>query len=165
MRPQQPARTGRGGFELLATALGTFLDRSGIGESLDRLGALDEWAEVVGDRVSRVTRAVEVRGDTLVVEVLSSAWINELATIRGLILTRLNERRSGPKIGEIRFRLAESPDDLGARDGNRAEKSSRRAEARSRRSDARSRQAEARSGRTNFRRTTFRRTKSGQDDQ
>ena len=120
MRPQPVARRGQGGFEPLADALGAFLDRSGIAESLDRLGALDEWAEVVGRRVSQVTRAVEVRGDTLVVAVLSSAWINELATIRGLILTRLNERRSGPKIGDIRFRLAENPDELGAREDDPA---------------------------------------------
>ncbi len=104
----------RGGdhFAPLAEALEAYLDRTGLGDSLARLAALDEWAAAVGERVSRVTRPVEVRGETLVVEALSSAWINELSMMGELILERLNARGAGPPIGRIRFRLAETKDNL-----------------------------------------------------
>ena len=100
-------------FEPVADALRGYLERTGLDESLQRLGALDEWAGAVGPRVARVTRAVEVRGDTLVVEVLSSAWNNELTMMKGLILERLNSVCTGPPIGGIRFRLAETAENVG----------------------------------------------------
>ncbi len=118
---QQPGSGGPDGgagqrgrrFVPLAKVLARYLEESGLGESLARLGALDEWADVVGHRIGRVTRAVEVRGDVLVVEVLSSAWITELTMMEGLILNRVNDRRAGPAIGRLRFRLAESANALG----------------------------------------------------
>lgn len=91
----------------LGTALASYLEESGLGESLSRLGALDEWPEAVGSRVAKVTRAVEVKGDTLVVEVLSSPWMNELAMMSRLILEGVNTHRDGPAVNRIRFRLAE----------------------------------------------------------
>ena len=104
----------RGGnrFAPVAEVLEGYLDRTGLGDSLARLGALEEWAAAVGERVSSVTRPVEVRGETLVVEVLSSAWINELSMMGELILERLNARGEGPPIGRIRFRMAETQDNL-----------------------------------------------------
>lgn len=100
-----------GGLSLLAEALDTYLHDVGLADALARLAALDEWAGAVGARVSEVTRPVEVRGDTLVVEVSSSAWINELAMMSSLILRRVNERSGTPPIGRLRFRLAEATPD------------------------------------------------------
>jgi len=94
-------------FKAVGEVLEGYLAESGLGESLARLGALDDWPGTVGDRVSGVTRPVEVRGDTLVVEVLSSAWLNELSMMKGMILERLNSGRADATIGDIRFRLAE----------------------------------------------------------
>lgn len=104
----------RGGdrFVSLAKVLEGYLDRTGLGNSLARLRAMDEWADTVGPRISRVTRPVEVRGETLVVEVLSSAWITELSMMHGLILERLNARGTGPPVGRIRFRLTETRENL-----------------------------------------------------
>ncbi len=111
--------TGSGGAELkggdlkpLSEILARYVEETGLEKSLARLGALEEWAGAVGGRVSAVTRPVEVRGDTLIVEVLSSAWHNELSMARELILERVNACREGPPIGNIRFRLAEGPESL-----------------------------------------------------
>lgn len=113
MSGKRAADSGPRRFEPVADALRGYLERTGLDESLERLGALDEWAGAVGPRVARVTRAVEVRGDKLVVEVLSSAWIAELTMMKGLILERLNSVRAGPPLGGIRFRLAETAETLG----------------------------------------------------
>ena len=106
MSGRRPAESSARRFEPVADVLRGYLERTGLVESIERLGALEEWAEAVGPRVARVTRAVEVRGDELVVEVLSSAWIAELTMMKRLILERLNAVRSGPPVGGIRFRLA-----------------------------------------------------------
>lgn len=95
-------------FTLVSEVLEELLAESGLGESLERLGAMDDWPDAVGSRVSGVTRPVEVRGDTLVVEVVSSAWLTELSMMKELILERLNSRRGDAPIGRIRFRLAEA---------------------------------------------------------
>ncbi|MCY4398645.1 MAG: DUF721 domain-containing protein [Gemmatimonadetes bacterium] len=112
-RPDQ-ARQGSGGdpFAQVADVLQGYLDDTGLSDSLARLGAMDEWADVVGPRISGVTRPVEVRGETLVVEAASSAWISELTMMSRLILERLNTSREGPPIGRIRYRLAETTEIL-----------------------------------------------------
>lgn len=97
----------RDSFAPLSGVLAGFLDRSGLAESFGRLSAVDEWADAVGPRIGRVARAVEVQGDVLVVEVRSSAWINELSMMSGLILERVNAGTAGASIGRVRFRLAE----------------------------------------------------------
>lgn len=102
------ARRAGGSPEPLGNVLAGYLDRTGLAEAIGRQGALDEWADAVGPRVGRVTRAVEVKGDTLIVEVISSAWLAELSMMRPLILGQVNEVRTGPAIGGIRFRLAET---------------------------------------------------------
>ena len=94
-------------LEHLSVVLDSFLYESGIRESLDRLGVLDDWARVVGPRISEVTRPVEVQRETLVVEVSSSAWLNELAMMKVSILEELNRGVERPPIEGIRFRLAE----------------------------------------------------------
>lgn len=114
-----PRQAAKSRFTPVADALQGYLDRTGLAESLERLEAVEEWADVVGARVSRVTRAVEVRGDALVVEVLSSAWIAELSMMRTLILERLNSARTGPPVGSIRFRLAETSRGVGAGKGDK----------------------------------------------
>ncbi len=104
--PKDGTRAAR--FTPVSEVLEEFLAESGLGESLARLGAIDDWPDTVGSRVSGVTTPVEVRGDTLVVEVVSSAWLTELSMMKGLILERLNSRRGDAPIGRIRFRLAEA---------------------------------------------------------
>lgn len=107
------AKRPRGRPEPVGDVLAAYLDRTGLGESLARLGAIDEWSGAVGPKVSRVTRPVEVQGDTLVVEVISSAWLAELSMMRSYILDRVNAVRGVPTIGRIRFRLAQNPRNVG----------------------------------------------------
>ena len=70
--------------------LGDLLERQGLGTQIRRMGALDVWAEVVGERIARVTRARTVVASTLFVEVRSSAWLTELSLMREALLERVN---------------------------------------------------------------------------
>ena len=108
MRTGVAADRAGGALVPLGDALEGYLRDSGLEGALARLRAIDAWPAAVGERVSEVTRPVEVRGETLVVEVSSSAWINELAMMSTLILKRVNGCTDGPPIGRLRFRLAET---------------------------------------------------------
>ncbi|MGI9629157.1 MAG: DUF721 domain-containing protein [Longimicrobiales bacterium] len=105
----------------VSTVLSDFLSESGLEAAIERTGVLEEWDELMGERIARVTNAVEVRGDTVVVEVSSSSWLNELTMMRPQMLEQLNSSAGRPPFGRIHFRLAE-----GAEGGFRARWRSRR---------------------------------------
>jgi len=98
-----PAR--ESGLTPLADALAGFLAMSGLSETLARLDALKHWAGAVGPAVARVSRAVEVQGDALVVEVATSEWANELSMMKPVVLERLNGRLEAAPVRDVRFRL------------------------------------------------------------
>lgn len=85
------------------------LKEAGVHEQVQRAGVVDEWSGRVGDAIARVARPRIVSGSVLVVEVRSSAWLNELNMMRDEILRRLNENRSEARIEGLRFVLAEGP--------------------------------------------------------
>ena len=87
--------------------LDSFLEHQGVKEQVDRVSVLDEWAEAVGPKIAEVTRARSVAEGTLFVEVRSSAWLMELNMMKGRILARLNERRSGAPLEKLVFVLSQ----------------------------------------------------------
>ncbi len=86
------------------------LRAAGVHEQVQRASAVDEWADKVGDAIAKVARPRMVSGSALVVEVRSSAWLNELNMMREEILRRLNRGRNEAPIEGLRFVLAEGPD-------------------------------------------------------
>jgi predicted nucleic acid-binding Zn ribbon protein len=87
--------------------IGTLLEQRGLKEQVERTGVLAEWADVVGEQISSVTRARAVSGGTLFVEVRSSAWMSELDFMKEEILGKLNKRTEAP-IEKLVFLLAGS---------------------------------------------------------
>ena len=83
-------RVSHDGPTRVGDVLGDLLERQGLGTQIRRMGALDVWAEVVGERIARVTRARTVVASTLFVEVRSSAWLTELSLMREALLERVN---------------------------------------------------------------------------
>jgi predicted nucleic acid-binding Zn ribbon protein len=79
----------------------------GIEEQVQRQEALHRWESRVGERIAAVTRAREMSGATLFVEVRSSAWLNELNFMRAELLSRLNAGAEGSRVERIVFVLAE----------------------------------------------------------
>ena len=82
------------------------LDRKGLGEQVRRTGALELWAEAVGEKIAEVTRPRSVSGTSLVVEVRSSAWMMELDLMKVEILEKLNREMAGSPVEKIVFVLA-----------------------------------------------------------
>ena len=83
-------RVSHDGPTRVGDVLGDLLERQGLGTQIRRMGALDVWAEVVGEKIARVTRARTVVASTLFVEVRSSAWLTELSLMKEALLERVN---------------------------------------------------------------------------
>lgn len=83
------------------------LDRAGVRKQVRRTEILDEWDEIVGEGIARVTRAVKVSDRALFVEVRSSAWLQELEMMKHELMTRLNAGRGDGRIEKLVFVLAE----------------------------------------------------------
>lgn len=87
----------------LAEALQAWLKRSGIAKRLGQAGVLDEWAELVGPQIAKVTVPESVSADgVLRVRVQTAAWASELSLMTPQILGRLNKGRTG-RIKGIRW--------------------------------------------------------------
>ena len=73
---------------------------------IDKLGvqrAITRWEQIVGPSVSKNCRAVEVRGNTLVIRARNAAWRNEISMQKDEILRKLNAELGSEKIRNIRF--------------------------------------------------------------
>lgn len=87
----------------VAEALAGYLARSGLGDRIEEAGAVDDWADRVGERIAAVTTPLRVNNGVLFVGVESSAWLMELRMMETEIRTRLNEGRESGRIRSIRF--------------------------------------------------------------
>jgi len=65
--------------------------------------AVEVWPEVVGDRVAARAHAVAFRDGTLVVEVDSATWMNELTYLKRRMIDDLNRRLGAEVVSELRL--------------------------------------------------------------
>jgi predicted nucleic acid-binding Zn ribbon protein len=87
----------------LSEALGSFLRQAGLTKRVGQAGVLEEWPELVGQQIARVTQPESVSADgQLRVRVATAGWAAELQLMTPQILGRLNTNRSG-RITAIRW--------------------------------------------------------------
>jgi len=89
----------------LGTELDAVLERLGLARAIERHSVFREWEERVGPEIARAARPHRVDGDTLIVRVASSAWLNELSLRQTELLGRLNAGRTRSSVGRLVFRL------------------------------------------------------------
>ncbi|MFT3700239.1 MAG: DUF721 domain-containing protein [Kofleriaceae bacterium] len=87
-----------------------------IGDALSFRGLMNEvraetlqaqWTELVGQRIAERTRPEGIYDRTLMIEVVSSAWLHELNLLRHTILMGLIEKVGQPRLfDELKFRIA-----------------------------------------------------------
>jgi predicted nucleic acid-binding Zn ribbon protein len=77
----------------------------GLEQKLEEVRLRDEWRDVVGEAIGGRSRPLKIRGNTLIVEVVNSTWMNEIQFHRGEIIRKVNRGFPGLKIEEIRLQL------------------------------------------------------------
>jgi predicted nucleic acid-binding Zn ribbon protein len=84
-----------------------FLASSSLGKNLTAIELLARWDEILSPVISKHARPVGIREDKLLIEVSSSAWLNELSFLKDKLKSKLNEELGKEVIKEIRFYLKE----------------------------------------------------------
>ena len=102
----------RGGGFKKPVALGSVVDKilenHGVLGQVRRMSVLDEWHELVGEAVAKVTQARSVEDKVLIVEVRSSPWLMELNMMKGDFVRRVNDYMPDTPIERIVFVQAET---------------------------------------------------------
>jgi hypothetical protein len=65
------------------------------------------WGDIVGEQIARRTKPERLRNRILFVTVSSSTWMQELQTMKPLLLERIQKSVKGEFIRDIRFSLGE----------------------------------------------------------
>lgn len=89
----------------IRSAIERVLEGLGLEKVVEQHTVYSEWSERVGQEIARAAKPYRVDGDTLIVRVANSAWINELSLRQNELLGRLNAGRSKSKIKRLIFRL------------------------------------------------------------
>ncbi len=91
--------------EKLISILNQTLDKMGLAAGLSRSSIVELWPKIVEPAVAKHAQAEKVTGSVLHVNVDSSVWMNELSSIRHILLKKINgmlHDQASP-ITEIRF--------------------------------------------------------------
>ncbi len=89
--------------KVLGHSITRLLKNMGIEEKVKEHQAINEWSQIVGENVSKVTKAQRVANGILFVKVKNSSWRNELIYMRQEILIKLDKTVGRGIIKEVRF--------------------------------------------------------------
>jgi predicted nucleic acid-binding Zn ribbon protein len=77
----------------------------GLEDRIDEGRLVKEWRGIVGDLVASKSSPLEIRDETLVIEVGDNAWMQEIRFHQKRIIEKINERFPELGIKEIRLRM------------------------------------------------------------
>jgi predicted nucleic acid-binding Zn ribbon protein len=86
---------------VLAEVLGGFRKRP----EGDMTELWERWAAAVGPAVAENARPAAVKGKELVVNVSSSAWMQQLQFLKADLIAKLNRALGEERVSDIRFRV------------------------------------------------------------
>lgn len=87
----------------IGSAIESVLKQLGIGEKLRQYEVLDLWPSVVGEQISKVTKAERIHDGKLFVSVKYSTWRNELIFLKTELITKLNQSMDQNVVKDIIF--------------------------------------------------------------
>jgi len=88
----------------LGEALQQLAKDLGIAKPLRQYEVLTSWEEIVGEQISKVTKAERIEDGVLIVRVATAPWRAELTLRRSEILGKIVSRFGTSAVREIRFR-------------------------------------------------------------
>jgi len=79
------------------------LDKMGFAGRIHKQSAVTGWSEIVGEAISKETRALKIDGDTLVVKVYKAAWRQQLIFMKEELLKKIRINLGDGSVEDIRF--------------------------------------------------------------
>lgn len=89
--------------KLIGHSITKLLRSMGIEEKVKEHQAINEWSNIVGENIGKVTKAQRVVNGILFVKVKNSSWRNELIYMRQEILIKIDKTVGSGIIKEVRF--------------------------------------------------------------
>lgn len=102
-RGNGPGRERHGPAERVGEVLARLLETTGLGRRRDERQLLESWTEIVGERVARFSRPVDLSDGVLTLEADNAVWRQELTLLLPLIAKRFNELHGEGSVREIRW--------------------------------------------------------------
>ncbi len=96
-------RERHGPAERVGEVLARLLETTGLGRRRDERQLLESWTEIVGERVARFSRPVDLSDGVLTLEADNAVWRQELTLLLPLIAKRFNELHGEGSVREIRW--------------------------------------------------------------
>ncbi len=90
-------------MEAVSGVLPRVLKQLGLEQGLLGWRAVSEWAEVVGPRLARRTRAVAFHEGVLQIEVEGSPWMHELGFLKRDLVSKVNRHLGSRLVKDVRF--------------------------------------------------------------
>jgi len=90
-------------FSSLKEVMGGLIKRLGLDEELRAWQAVLKWKEIVGEKVVKYAKAVEVKDGVLYISCPNPTWRTQLTLMREEIISKANELLGKRLIREIKF--------------------------------------------------------------
>lgn len=88
----------------IGSLIHTILCQLGIDKKIKQHEILDIWSVVVGDQISKVTKAESIKDGKLFISVKHPTWRNELIYLKNELIERLNKEMKQEIVKDIIFR-------------------------------------------------------------
>ena len=87
----------------IAKAIRSLIKTKGLQNGLNQQKAINIWEDVVGKKINKITKPVEVEFGVLTVKVENAVWRQELYMQKKDIISLINEKLKTKTIKDIRF--------------------------------------------------------------
>ena len=89
--------------EPVGTVLESLLDRLGLSRRLQERRLLAAWPSVVGEKIARHSRALDLQDGVLILQADHGAWRQELTLLAPQVIERYNEMFGAGTVREVRW--------------------------------------------------------------
>ena len=90
-------------MQKLNSAIKNFLQKNGLEKGVNQNKSIELWPDIVGEKISKNTKAQAVESGTLIIKAKNSAWRQELIFKQSEILESINKKLGKNTIKAIRF--------------------------------------------------------------
>ena len=92
-------------FESIGSVIAKVLDRRHSPTDMELTRVWELWEKIVGRAVAQNAQPSAFKGKLLLVDVVSSAWLQQLRFIKADIIIRVNEAFGKDIVDDIKFRI------------------------------------------------------------
>ena len=87
----------------IETIIRKAINNSGFNRYVEQQQALERWSEIVGEKISKNSKATKMSNGVLYIETKNSTWRQELQLQKKEIIKQINKKLNKKTIKDIRF--------------------------------------------------------------